>query len=220
MAVGPKSLITVTNITPHGCFCTKAFLQVSGLFLPRTYEKSLTIHSRVTGNNKPRQYSRCFSIYCGWGFPGVEPLCLMGDEFCAWITPFPKSFLLIRWTVVRGTFSFREIARSGQASGRLMKFFPFKIVLAEHTGCKHKLPSLFTGFIAPCLSNVISRIILLTPRFDAQIPSKDDFSEIFWPDNPFWWWAQMAAYMSELITRGMISRTRSNKEKCSQNFSK
>ena len=50
--------------------------------------------------------------------------------------------------------------------------------------------------------NVFSRIILLTPRFDAHIPSKDNLSEISWLDCPFWWWARMAACTSELITRG------------------
>ena len=97
----------------------------------------------------------------------------------------PRSCLIIRLIVVRGTFSFREIARSGQGSGRLTKFFTFKMVLAERAGCKRRLPSLFTCFIVPFLSNVISRIILLTPRFDEHNPSKDNLSEIFWPDNPF-----------------------------------
>ena len=57
------------------------------------------------------------------------------------------------------------------------------------------------------------KLILLTPHFDAQIPSKDDLSEIFRPDNQFWRWAQTAARTSELITPGMISWSRSNEEK-------
>ena len=90
----------------------------------------------MTCNTKLHQYSRHFSICCGWDawedgapFPAVElPSCLTGDETCVWIAlPFPFSnsvwqFCLI---VVRVTLSFREIARSGQRSGRPTKFFSF-----------------------------------------------------------------------------------------------
>ena len=99
---------------------------------------------------------------------------------------------------VRGTFSFWEIARNGQGSGRSTKCSTFKTVLTERAGCKRRLPSLCTGLIVPCLSNLLSWIILLISRFDTDIPSKDSLSEIFWPDNPLWRWTQTAARTSEL----------------------
>ena len=68
----------------------------------------------------------------------------------------------------------------------------------ERAECKHRLSSLSTGLIVPCLCNLLSRIILLTLRFVANIPSKDSLSEIFWPDNLIWRWTQMAARTSEL----------------------
>ena len=79
-------------------------------------------------------FSFCWVNYREWAtslrgipFPVVEPpSCLTGDEFCAWIALFsPDNVIDNPPDGCEGTFSLREIVRSGQESRRMDGTFHF-----------------------------------------------------------------------------------------------